>query len=720
MIVVPYSVNYKGVWDDFVQRAKNGTFLLQRDFMDYHADRFFDCSLLVYDGERTGSDSPAPEGKDRLKAVFPANWVEEEHTVFSHQGLTYGGLIMEPELTQQEVLDVLQSIMQYYRDMMQARTLVYKPIPYIYSTSPAQEDLYALFRADARLRSRAVSSVISLRNQLRMRTLRQRQAKKALDNGFYIERLGEGDAAGLHEYWQLLTDVLLRHHGVRPVHSEEEMALLMERFPREIKVFLVKRDKRTTAGCVVFLNRQVAHIQYIAAGDEGREFGALDLLFRHLITERFQQLEYFDFGISTEQGGRVLNGGLIFQKEGFGGRGVCYDSYEVDLTSDVVNRLTGTTLPDDDSALIRFLDLKVLNDSFEPCLTQAVEEVMRSGWYLQGERNRSFEEHFAHYCGTHHCVLVGNGMDALTLILRAYKTMLGWADGDEVIVPANTFVATILAIREAGLKPVLCEPSMQDYLIDTNRMQELLTERTRAVMPVHLYGRVCDMPTICRWAQTHGLKVVEDAAQAHGAIYRGKRTGSLGDAAGFSFYPGKNLGAMGDAGCVTTNDDELARLVRMMGNYGSGEKYVFRYKGMNSRTDEMQAAILDVKLPRLDADNERRRQIALMYSRGIENPLITLPSMPQAVEEHVFYVYPVRCPARQQLQDYLRARGISTLIHYPIPPHKQEAFDEWNQCRLPVTERIHREILSLPISPLLTDGQVGRIIRVVNEFNIDL
>ena len=287
-------------------------------------------------------------------------------------------------------------------------------------------------------------------------------------------------------------------------------------------------------------------------------------------------------------------------------------------------------------------------------------------------------------------------------------------------MPANTFIASLLAIEEAGLTPVLAEPSLRDYLIDTERLDELLTPRTRAIMPVHLYGRVCNMTTINSWAQSHGLKVVEDAAQAHGAKYAGRRAGHLADAAGFSFYPGKNLGALGDSGCVTTDDDQLARLVRMMGNYGSAEKYVFECKGINSRTDEVQAAALSVKLPRLDDDNDRRRQIAQQYSSGIDNPLLTLPAMPSNPEEHVFYVYPVRCPARQKLQEYLAARNIQTLIHYPVAPHRQKAFSEWNNRRLPLTERIHREILSLPVSPLLSDRQVAYIIETLNDFNVDL
>lgn len=715
MTIVPYSVNYKDTWDAFVETSKNATFLLQRNFMDYHASRFFDCSVLIYDGDV--ADAETHLGLDGLKALFPANWVEEERTVYSHQGLTYGGLIMSPTITQREVMEAMQVLMQYYHGLLQADKLIYKPIPYIYSPYPTGEDLYALFRAGALLKARGVSSVVALQHQLRMRTLRQRQAKKAVENGLYIDRIMESDRQAVHEYWQMLTEVLSVHHGVTPVHSEEEILLLMQRFPKEIRIFVVKHEGRITAGIVVFLTRQVAHVQYIAAGVEGRELGALDLLFRHLINDRYKQMEYLDFGISTEHDGLVLNQGLIFQKEGFGGRAVCYDVYEVELSNGAIAMMTDHPQTEEDT--IKFLDLKVLNDSFEPYLTQAIERVMRTGWYLRGQATEKFEQEFARYCGVQHCIMVGNGLDALTLILRAYKTQYGWGDGDEVIVPANTFIATILAIVEAGLTPVLCEPSLQDYLLDTERMTSLLTERTRAIVPVHLYGRVCNMRYINEWALENGLKVVEDAAQAHGAMYGGLRVGHLGDAAGFSFYPGKNIGALGDAGCVTTDDEQLATIVRMIANYGSAEKYVNQYKGINSRTDELQAAVLSVKLPRLDEDNNRRREIARLYTYGVDNPLITLPTLPQNLEEHVFYVYPIRCPARDLLQQHLRKKGIQTLIHYPIPPHKQEAFSEWNTLRLPVTERIHREILSLPVSPLLSDTQVHRIIQALNEFNTE-
>lgn len=364
---------------------------------------------------------------------------------------------------------------------------------------------------------------------------------------------------------------------------------------------------------------------------------------------------------------------------------------------------------------IKFLDLQRLNASFEPELTQVVERVIRSGWYLQGTAVRDFEAAFSAYCGCRYTVTVGNGLDALKLILRAYRELKGWTDNDEVIVPANTFVATMLAVVEAGLKPVLCEPSLTDYLLDPDALDAALSPRTRAVMPVHLYGRLCDMERISSWANRHGLKVIEDAAQAHGAAYRGRRAGHLGDAAGFSFYPGKNLGALGDAGAVTTDDEDLARTVRMLANYGSATKYINEYKGVNSRMDEWQAAALSVKLPRLDADNERRRRIAARYLELVKHPQIVLPDV-GTWESHVFYVFAVRCARRDDLQRHLARYGVETLIHYPVPPHRQAAFREWNHLSLPVTEQIHQEILSIPISPLLTDEEVQQVADGLNRF----
>ncbi len=719
MTIIPYSVNQREVWNTFVQGSKNGTFLLNRGFMDYHSDRFEDCSLLVYEGiDFTADEKEKTLTADGLKAVFPANWVESERTVYSHQGLTYGGLIVSEEITQHEALAVMQAILKYYDRMYMAKTVYIKPIPYIYSSYPNGEELYGIFRAGGRLEYSQVSTVVKLNNPMKMRTLRVRQAKKAVENGVYIDRMIDVEDGCLDEYWTLLNDVLMTHHNTKPVHSIDEIKLLMSRFPREIKLYVAKRDSRILAGVVVFVTKNVAHVQYIASGSEGRETGALDMLFRHLITERYKGIPYFDFGISTEDRGRYLNEGLIFQKEGFGGRAVCYDVYKIKLDRKVLNSM----LPDEKDAdadnHIPYLDMKALTESFQPRLNDEIESVINTAHYIHGAAVKQFETSFATFCGTKHCVGVGNGLEALTLVLRSYKRLRGWKDDDEVIVPANTFIATILAIREAGLKPVLCEPELGTYLIDSTLLKNLLTDRTRCIIPVHLYGRVCNMKPIMEFAEANGLVVVEDAAQAHGACYGDKRAGSLGHAAAFSFYPGKNLGAMGDGGAVTTDDDELARTVRMMSNYGSEEKYVNELPGMNSRLDEIQAAVLNVKLPRLDEDNKYRRQLAQKYASGIQNPLITLPAMPKQEEQHVFHIYAVRCAHRDELKEYLRNNGIDTLIHYPIPPHQQKAFAEMNVMRFPITERIHREELSLPLSPVLSESQVERIINVLNDFNV--
>ena len=317
MTILPYSVNKREVWNRFVEESKQGTFLLDRNFMDYHADRFFDCSLLVYNDD----NNDAELSDDSLIALFPANWVEKEKTVYSHQGLTYGGLITKASITQSEVLKIMQKILMYYADYLGASTLMYRAIPYIYSKVPSQEDLYALFRAGAQLEGRAVATVLSVANPLIMRTLRVRKAKKALECGFYIERMREGDEACLREYWQVLEDVLATYHDAKPVHTADEMALLMSRFPKNIRLFVVRdTNARIVSGIVVFETENVAHIQYIASAAEGRKYGALDLLLRHICGEKYRDKEFIDFGISTENGGHVLNEGLIFQKEGFGGR----------------------------------------------------------------------------------------------------------------------------------------------------------------------------------------------------------------------------------------------------------------------------------------------------------------------------------------------------------------------------------------------------------------
>lgn len=714
MTILPYSINKREAWNTFVQESKQGTFLIDRNFMDYHADRFFDCSLLVYGDDVDESDVT----DDSLIALFPANWREEEKTVYSHQGLTYGGLITKSSITQTEVMQIMQKILMYYEGYLGAKAMVYKPIPYIYSRVPAQEDLYALFRAGGQLENRSVATVVSTAHPLNMRTLRIRQAKKALEHGFYIERIKDADSQSLAEYWSILESVLMEYHQAKPVHTLEEIALLMHRFPKQIKLFVVRNtDRQIVSGIVVFETDLVAHVQYIASAAEGRKYGALDLLLRHLCNEKYKDKDYVDFGTSTENGGHVLNEGLIFQKEGFGGRAVCYDAYRVELKRNRLQKMTSMASNAEGTKAIKFLDLKAINETYEPELSNSIMRAMHSGWYLLGEENKAFEQEWSNYLGVSHAVLCGNGLEALVLILRAYKLLKGWADGDEVVVPANTYIATILAIREAGLTPVLVEPSLNDYNIHADECKKALTQRTRAIMAVHLYGRISsDIGKLQKLSADNNLILIEDAAQAHGAMWQGRRAGTIGNAAGFSFYPGKNLGAMGDAGCVVTDDTELANTVRTMANYGSSIKYVNELEGINSRTDEVQAAVLRVKLPRLDQDNAHRREIAQAYIRGIKNPMIVLPAWPEDEEECVWHVFPIRCPEREALQAYLREAGVQTLIHYPIAPHKQQALNGLEHGPLPITQRIHNEELSLPISPIMTMEETEYVIRLLNKF----
>ncbi len=365
--------------------------------------------------------------------------------------------------------------------------------------------------------------------------------------------------------------------------------------------------------------------------------------------------------------------------------------------------------------MIKFLDLKGITDLYADEIKQAVDSVIDSGWYLQGNANKQFESDYAQYIGTNYCVGVANGLDALIWIYRAYIEMGVMQPGDEVIVPANTYIASILAITENGLKPVLVEPNIETLEMDDRLIEQAITPRTKSILIVHLYGRCAYTEKIGELCRKYNLKLVEDNAQAHGCRYRGKRTGSIGDAAGHSFYPGKNLGALGDGGAVTTNDSELADCIRALANYGSQRKYVFRYKGRNSRLDEIQAAILDVKLRHLDDDNRRRQQIASYYYEHINNPLITMPTR-LSDENNVYHIFPVLCPERDRLQQYLTENGIQTLIHYPIPPHKQECYKEWNTMNLPVTEQIHQQELSIPISQVLTDQEVREIVGILNTF----
>lgn len=376
--------------------------------------------------------------------------------------------------------------------------------------------------------------------------------------------------------------------------------------------------------------------------------------------------------------------------------------------------------------MIKYLDLKRINGLYDAEIRKAVNDVLDSGWYLKGEATRRFEQHYAEYIGTRHCIGVANGLDALTLILRAYIEMGMMQEGDEVIVPANTYIASILAITENRLVPVLVEPSPATLQIDDTRVEQAITPRTRAVMIVHLYGRCAYTDKIGEICRQHDLKLIEDNAQAHGCFYKEnlKKTGSLGDAAGHSFYPGKNLGALGDAGAVTTDDDALADIIRALGNYGSHQKYVHDYLGRNSRIDELQAAILDVKLRHLDADNQRRKDIAARYEREVSNDLVrlrldgneTYSRSSLATRDCVYHIFPVFCERRDELQKYLADNGVETQIHYPIPPHRQRCYPELHYLSLPVTEQIHREELSIPCHQAMTDHEVTCIIDLLNAF----
>jgi dTDP-4-amino-4,6-dideoxygalactose transaminase len=366
---------------------------------------------------------------------------------------------------------------------------------------------------------------------------------------------------------------------------------------------------------------------------------------------------------------------------------------------------------------IPFLSLKDVTDKHSKEIHDAVNRIIDSGWYLQGGENAVFETNYSRYIGAKYTIGTANGLDALILILRAYIELGFMAPGDEVIVPANTYIASILAVTENGLAPVLVEPDILTYQIDETKIEAAITAKTKAIMIVHLYGRNAYTEKIGQICKKYKLKLIEDNAQAHGCLFNGRKTGSLGDAAGHSFYPGKNLGALGDGGAVTTDDEELAVAVRSLANYGSVKKYVFKYRGRNSRLDEIQAAVLNVKLKYLDQDNSLRQNVAKEYINGIKNRKIILPAVDDWAG-NVFHVFPVRTVLRDDFQKYLAENGIQTIIHYPIPPHKQECYKEWNRLSFQVTEQIHNEELSLPMSPTLTKEQVQYVIDVVNKWQV--
>lgn len=363
--------------------------------------------------------------------------------------------------------------------------------------------------------------------------------------------------------------------------------------------------------------------------------------------------------------------------------------------------------------MIKFLDLHKINVPYENAFQQKMKSVVDSGWYILGNEVQEFEKNFATYCQAKHCIGVGNGFDAITLIFKAQMLLGNLKKGDEVLVPANTYIASILSILQADLVPVLVEPKLETYNINPNLIQEKITNKTKAILAVHLYGQLAEMDAINEIAIQNNLLVVEDAAQSHGAFLEENRKSKNSQA--YSFYPGKNLGALGDAGAVVTNDGALAKAIRSLRNYGSEIKYYNNYIGINSRLDELQAAFLNVKLPNLNSENEHRRTIAKRYLSGIKNEKVVLPNWDNT-ESHVFHLFVIRTEKRRDLQDYLKENGIETMIHYPVPPHQQKAFENWNHLSFPITEKIHNEVLSLPISPVLTIEEVDFVIQKVNSW----
>ena len=365
---------------------------------------------------------------------------------------------------------------------------------------------------------------------------------------------------------------------------------------------------------------------------------------------------------------------------------------------------------------IKFLDLQKINLQYQEEIEAKLLETFRSGWYLLGNEVKNFENNLAKYIGSPNAIGVANGLDALRLILKAYLELGQMKFGDEIIVPANTYIASILAITDNRLKPVFAEPDIETYNLDISKIENLITPKTTAIMVVHLYGQVCWSEDLVALAKKHDLKIIEDNAQAIGASFNGIKTGNLGDAAGFSFYPGKNLGALGDGGAVTCKDELLAKTIRTIANYGSEEKYVNKYQGLNSRLDEIQAGVLDIKLKYIDKENSKRQEIAQKYCTEIKNDKIILPNFPENNAEHVWHLFVIRTKNRKELQHYFQENGIQTLIHYPIPPHKQRAYKYWNNLSFPITENIHDEVLSLPVSPVMQDDEVAKIIEVINKF----
>ncbi len=366
--------------------------------------------------------------------------------------------------------------------------------------------------------------------------------------------------------------------------------------------------------------------------------------------------------------------------------------------------------------MIKFLDLKKINLQYEKEFKKTFENFLKSGWYIGGKEVEEFEKKFATFCNTKYCIGVGNGLDALTLIFRAYKELGVLKDGDEIIVPANTYIASIFSISENDLTPILVEPDIKNYNINPKKIEEKITKKTKAILVVHLYGQVVDMKKIYDIAKKYNLKIIEDSAQAHGAFYQNKRVGSLGDISAFSFYPSKNLGALGDGGAITTDNKELYLLIKALQNYGSHQKYIHNYKGVNSRLDTLQAMILKIKLKNLDKENEKRREIAKNYITNIKNNKVILPIFPKNPLSHVWHLFVVRVKNRKDFMDYMSKNKIQTMIHYPTPPHYQLAYKEFKKSILPITEQIHQEVVSLPIHPMMTKEEIKKVVKIINQY----
>tara|TARA_R110000850_G_scaffold79089_2_gene170683 strand:- start:321 stop:1427 length:1107 start_codon:yes stop_codon:yes gene_type:complete len=368
--------------------------------------------------------------------------------------------------------------------------------------------------------------------------------------------------------------------------------------------------------------------------------------------------------------------------------------------------------------MIKFLDLQAINEPYRADFKKSLDEILDSGWVLMGNNVTAFEKEFAEYCGAKHCIGVANGLDAITIILQAYKQLGKLKEGDEVIVPSNTYIATILGVHHAGMVPVMVEPDEVTFNLSAEKVAKAITQKTKAIFTVHLYGQLSNMEELLDLSKKHNLIFLDDVAQAHGAEMKdGRKAGTIADASAFSFYPGKNLGAIGDGGAITTNDDELAAAIAAYRNYGSHQKYYNIYKGVNSRLDELQAAFLRTKLKNLEADNEKRREVARLYLNGITNPLVQLPYY-SGTTDHVFHLFVVRVNSREAFIEHLTANGVQTVIHYPVPPHKQEAYKEWADQSFPVSEAIHNEVVSLPISPVQSVEDTMKIIEVVNDFTV--